>query len=315
VSEISEALSYENLDNSDSSIINYEYNGIMHRASWSKLSNGMRIYLSVPESEINALWRRMVILFMLAALAMLLVFIGITTIMVNRVTKPLTELTDAVIRMDAGDRNVDFDIRTDDEIGMLAGAFRQLTDHLSAYINDLNDMAYKDALTSVKNKGALDMYLQKLQDRLSVAEPDNRPEFAICMFDCNWLKEINDTYGHDKGDIYLKKACGLICDIFRHSPVFRLGGDEFVCVLQNDDYQNRRELCMEFDRKTVEISEKHEEPWEKVNIASGIAVFDPERGDVTVNDVYKRADMRMYEDKVRKKQGIIRDLTDELVSY
>ena len=46
------------------------------------------------------------------------------------------------------------------------------------------------------------------------------------------LKLINDTYGHEKGDIYLKTACNAICDVFRHSPVFRMGGDEFAVLLQ-----------------------------------------------------------------------------------
>ena len=48
------------------------------------------------------------------------------------------------------------------------------------------------------------------------------------MFDCDNLKQINDEYGHDKGNIYLQTACKLICNIFVHSPVFILIND-FRC--------------------------------------------------------------------------------------
>ena len=96
--------------------------------------------------------------------------------------------------------------------------------------------------------------------------------------------------------------------------MFRIGGDEFVAILQNDDYRNRLELCTMFDRECVNISEVAENPWDAVNVASGIAVYDPEK-DSGADDVYKRADDRMYEDKDRKKQGIIRELTSDMLEY
>jgi diguanylate cyclase (GGDEF)-like protein len=130
------------------------------------------------------------------------------------------------------------------------------------------------------------------------------------MFDCNNLKEINDTYGHDKGDSYLKTACVLICEVFKHSPVFRIGGDEFVSILQNEDYEKRYELCREFDLKSLRITEAADEPWKEINVAGGIAIYDPAT-DKNVNTVVKRADQKMYEDKARKKSGIMSTLLTE----
>ena len=128
-----------------------------------------------------------------------------------------------------------------------------------------------------------------------------KPEFAICMFDCNNLKEINDSYGHDKGDLFLKNACSLICDVFTHSPVFRIGGDEFVCVLRNEDFNNKENLCRLFFEKMEAVNAAASEPWEQIDIAAGIAVYDPET-DRTVQDVVNRADIKMYENKQNSKE-------------
>lgn len=166
-------------------------------------------------------------------------------------------------------------------------------------VKDLNKRAYVDALTSVRNKGAFSDYIQKLQERI---EDGEELEFAVGIFDCNNLKLVNDEHGHDKGDIYLKKACQLICRIFDHSPVFRIGGDEFAVVLQNDDFTNRDELVKEFQAHRKEISDSAENKWEEVDIAMGIAVYDPQN-DSSVSDTVRNADRIMYENKRLEKTG------------
>ena len=184
-------------------------------------------------------------------------------------------------------------------MGILTGAFAQLIAHLKSYVQDLKDLAYGDALTAVRNKGAFNLYLKKLA--VPAEDPGKRPEYAICFFDC-YLKNINDKYGHDKGDIYLQTACATICQVYAHSPVFRIGGDEFAAVLQHREYENRDRLMELFDRRCFDLRAVSENPWEKVNIARGMAVYDPDR-DQSVEDVVRRADQLMYEHKrIQKKE-------------
>ena len=107
---------------------------------------------------------------------------------------------------------------------------------------------------------------------------------------------------HDKGDIYLQTACATICQVYAHSPVFRIGGDEFAAVLQHREYENRDKLMELFDRRCFDLRAVSENPWEKVNIARGMAVYDPDR-DQSVEDVVRRADQLMYEHKrIQKKE-------------
>ena len=176
--------------------------------------------------------------------------------------------------------------------------------HTKDHISDLNKRVYVDALTSVRNKGAFTNAVEALQKQL---EEENADPFGIGMFDCDDLKAVNDQYGHDKGDIYLKTACRLICNVFHHSPVFRIGGDEFAVILRNDDYENREELIRSFHESAEKISASAGNKWEQVCIAMGIAEYDPQT-DRLVIDTVRRADRLMYADKRARKQDPLRGI-------
>ena len=283
---------------SDSPHIHYHYNGVERAAAWMPLSNGMRLYVSVPVSEINSSWQKLVRDSILASLLVLLVVSLLTMRFAGHITKPLLDLTEAAKEVDKGNYDFKLDYNKNDEIGILANTFRQLVSHVKEHISNLDRKAHVDALTSVRNKGAFTAYLNKLQDDMdSFGEP---AECALGVFDCDNLKKVNDHYGHDKGDIYLKTASRLICRVFQHSPVFRIGGDEFAVVLLKDDFRNREELISQFRNSEEEICKNAENEWEQVRVTLGLAVYDPGT-DGSVADVARRADRLMYENKrIRK---------------
>ena len=287
---------------SDDEFVTYEYDGIKKIAVWMPLRNGMRLNVSVPVAEINAGWQRLIYEVVIAAAVVLVVFSGLTILFARHFTKPLRKLTEAAEEINSGNYNVQLEYHDNDEIGILSKTVNRLIEHLRGYINDLNSLAYGDALTSVRNKGAFDLHINEIESRIK--DPDDTPEFAIGIFDCDDLKTINDRYGHDKGDMYLKNSSHLICRVFEHSPVFRIGGDEFAVVLQNDDYNNRDALKKYFVEKSGEICAFAKEPWEQIRVSLGIAKYDPAL-DSCVEDVMRRADHFMYEDKKRHKGSAI----------
>lgn len=118
----------------------------------------------------------------------------------------------------------------------------------SMKVRELSHRVFVDALTSVRNKGGYDDYILHLKERIKKKDV---VEFGICMFDCDNLKVINDKYGHEKGDVYLKTAAKAICEVFQHSPVFRIGGDEFTLILFNEDFKNRTELINLFNLNSL----------------------------------------------------------------
>ena len=161
----------------------------------------------------------------------------------------------------------------------------------------LLDLMGRDPLTNVNNRMAYEDKEKHLQAEIN-SEPDCT--FALAMFDVNSLKMINDSQGHEAGDAYLLRACHLICDVFKHSPVYRIGGDEFVAVLCGDDYNNRDALLKTLNELMSPYSDSMPIPSDYVSIACGISAYDGSK-DSTVADVIKRADEAMYKDKAAKK--------------
>jgi diguanylate cyclase (GGDEF)-like protein len=120
------------------------------------------------------------------------------------------------------------------------------------------------------------------------------------MVDLNYLKRINDSYGHDKGNVALVKLSGIICNIFKHSPVFRVGGDEFIIILMGEDFDHLEEREEQFKNTISEIQKDTGlEEWERVSAAIGVSKFT--QNDKTIDDVFKRADEAMYKEKTRMK--------------
>ena len=157
-----------------------------------------------------------------------------------------------------------------------------------------NEFARKDGLTGTRNKTAYHEYEKGLEQELY----ENKDlKFGIVICDLNDLKLINDTQGHKAGDDYIKSACKLICRVFAHSPVFRVGGDEFAVVLKGQDYVERGNLMDSFRRQI----EENIRIGNGALVASGMAEYQSD-SDRSVDDVFKRADSRMYEDKVHIKE-------------
>ena len=175
-------------------------------------------------------------------------------------------------RLVVGLNDIDIQVRQEEEFGRrLAAAQSQ---------------ARIDALTGVKNRHA---YLDVAARMDRQIADHKQPPFAVVMLDVNDLKKINDTIGHQAGDQYIRDACKIVCDIFKHSPVFRVGGDEFAVISQGSDYESIEELIRKVSEHNAEGQHSG-----GVVIACGMSRF---QGDESVASVFERADQNMYENK------------------
>ncbi len=161
-------------------------------------------------------------------------------------------------------------------------------------INVEKDISNHDALTKVMSRVSYNNRMKEFDNEIN--EHREELKFAVCECDLNNLKMINDNFGHDHGDKYIVSCCKLICNVFKHSPVFRIGGDEFVAILQSDDYDNLEQIKKELHDFCVAEITNPVSLIEKKSFAAGFAVFDPNR-DRCFADVIKRADSEMYENK------------------
>ncbi|MCR4591500.1 MAG: GGDEF domain-containing protein [Lachnospiraceae bacterium] len=228
----------------------------------------------------------------------------------TRIIKPVSMLSETAKNYCSENNDVvhhafeKLQIKTHDEISELLSSMKKMETDMNSNINTLIDtkvtlkesqeLAKKDALTGVRNKTAYDYEVKKLEQDLA----DGFNEFGLAMVDLNFLKRTNDTYGHEKGNISIRRLCMLVCEVFEHSPVFRIGGDEFVVILKNRDFRNIDSLIEDFNGRLTKYQEDSTlNPWEQISAAIGYSKFD-KSVDKTVEDVFKKADKAMYDRKI-----------------
>jgi len=147
-----------------------------------------------------------------------------------------------------------------------------------------------DALTHVKNRHA---YLDTEARINAKISGHSMGPFALVVMDLNDLKKVNDTAGHQAGDKYIQEACKIICNVFKHSPVFRIGGDEFTAICEGIDYTSIEErLGTMRDLNEIALQTAG------IVIACGMARLED---DTCLETMFERADRAMYADKLRLK--------------
>lgn len=280
---------------SGSYLFSYKLNGQSKKMAFRNLDNGMKLAITAPLKEINSA-RNSLIAQIIVASALIVVFSLLLTIFVTRhLVRPLKELNEAAKKIAAGNFSIALSSHTKDEVGTLTDSFQQTVDHLQKYIKYINGLAYRDPLTGVKNKTAYQEAEARLEEQMRMG----KPEFAIVMLDINGLKHVNDTCGHDFGDMLITSACRIICKTFQHSPVYRIGGDEFVVILEKHDFTHYSDLLEKLNTE-IGAYNKTSRPELKVSIARGIAVFNSET-DLVFANIFKRADDAMYQNKAAMK--------------
>ena len=166
-------------------------------------------------------------------------------------------------------------------------------------VKQLENRAFRDTLTGLLNRNAYYDYNKVLDAQIAAGEA----QFSIIMVDVNNLKKMNDNYGHEKGNQYLKNSADLIASVFGRENLYPIGGDEFVAVMEGKDRQaESTHLLQEFRAKVQDYHErKGLKPWEQVYAAAGIADYTSGK-DTCTEDVLKRADAAMYTEKVEMKE-------------
>ena len=132
-----------------------------------------------------------------------------------------------------------------------------------------------DTLTGVKNRTAYDSMLETLTRQIELGQS---VRYAIALCRVKDLEQVNETQGREAGDRMLRDACTLICNTFKHSPVFRVAGDQFAAIAQGHDYECADELAEELENRSRESA---------APIVCGMAKYD---GSGSVAAVFARAD-------------------------
>lgn len=179
----------------------------------------------------------------------------------------------------------------DGRAGHMIGSITNITT-AQAERDKLEELVRHDALTGLRSRAFCNLEMEHIRQN------DIRPVSAISV-DITCLKMINDYLGHAMGDELLKKAAAIMRGALRRSDfIGRMGGDEFIVLLPGCDYEKGKKvlgnLASAFDSYNADL------PSLPVFAALGLASADTQ--EQTLEDMLRKADERMYEDKKKHRR-------------
>ncbi|WP_372739286.1 EAL domain-containing protein [Neptunomonas sp.] len=220
------------------------------------------------------------------------------------VLSPLAMLNHATQRIGENNQEVIIPVKTADELGLLARSFESMNKKLLFATKNLKTQAYTDSLTGLPNRLMFHDYLGRLLAR----SKRNNSQFALLFIDLDDFKVVNDSLGHNMGDILLKSFAQRISASIRvedfitsslseeaNDFIARLGGDEFIVVLH--DVKKSNDITVVAQRIIQALSQPIMlNDYEHYGSTSlGVSVY-PHDGH-TMEGLIKNADIAMYHAK------------------
>ena len=121
---------------------------------------------------------------------------------------------------------------------------------------------------------------------------------AVIMADCNYLKQTNDTKGHEFGDMLLQSvADGIKAVLPEKCIAMRVGGDEIFMVCPHTSKEKAEVLVQKMKEQMVKRSDEILQ----VSVSFGISTV--ENGEATFEEAYEEADQEMYKEKMASRVG------------
>ena len=162
----------------------------------------------------------------------------------------------------------------------------------------VEELSIIDGLTGVYNRNYLKYRVEEKKKKLIFP-------FTVIISDCNYLKKVNDQYGHEYGDILLK----IVADTLKEempedSSVIRMGGDEFM-ILGNGITEEKASELMANIRESLKRKSK-----EKLPLSLAMGSYTVQNKDFSFDEICHEADLRMYEDKKRSKADESVEITE-----
>ena len=255
------------------------------------LMNGMWLGIATPLSKVYEDKNR-ILMHLIAAIIIVAMVISVGSIaLASKAIRPLAGMTEAAKRIASGDLNVKISYESGNELGILVRSIREMASKLEFYV-------YRDKLTGLRNAAA---YMGKANELNDKNKHEYDLAYGVVIFDANFLKKVNDKYGHEAGNELLRHAARVIAKVFANSSVYRVGGDEFAAVLEGLDYDKREELLKLFDEQVAEEHFQVADDTLTLSVARGLGVY--ERG-MNFADVSQKADVAMYNHKAAIKSKL-----------
>ena len=182
-----------------------------------------------------------------------------------------------------------------DEIEYFVSTSKDITEHVEMQ-QKLKSLATIDILTGIKNRYSVGLEIENEIKRVKRYDST----FALMMFDIDFFKKVNDTYGHDVGDEVLKKFSSIVSQSIRDTDTFgRWGGEEFLFIAPNENLEGAMFLAEKIRQNVANFN--FETP-QQITISIGLTICD---GDAEKEKLLKNVDEALYEAKTQGRNRVI----------
>lgn len=212
------------------------------------------------------------------------------------IVKPLDQLNYWIKQMKANELEIKQVSFPKDEIGVVMNSFYKMADTIRKDMEELERLSTTDPLTKLKNRVTLDKSLEQAFYSFKRYETD----CSIIIMDIDYFKSVNDTYGHNIGDMVLKEIALILKTEVRLTDVLgRWGGEEFLIICNNTKLEGATLLAEKLRRKIEAYDFKKVG---KKTASFGVSSIDK---NMIIEEVLDKADKALYAAKENGRNQVV----------
>jgi diguanylate cyclase (GGDEF)-like protein len=238
----------------------------------------------------------------------------------HALVRPVQRLSEEAARVAGGNLNVDIPVSGLSEVSYLTQVFNHMVSSLRfsrAKLSDANKalletnkelhhLSITDGLTGLSNR----KHILELFDReISRYQRHNYP-VSILMLDIDYFKNVNDTYGHQTGDLVIRRLADLFCNAIRENDtVGRYGGEEFLILLPDSNTRSAVQTAKRIQKMVQNL--KIETSGKTISVTVSIGVSSCPQYGRDADTVICAADEALYQAKSNGRNQVVVSETNE----
>ena len=263
------------------------------------------VVVSRSENEVSETAHETTLVIVFVGITFTLLTAAVALILGKWAARPIVELATTAQSIGEGHLNARAEVRANDEIGFLAKSLNSMVENLQVTMTSRDELKYEikerekveeklrllsttDELTGAYNRRAFNEYLGANIDRAM----RYNEHLSMFLLDIDNFKKINDTYGHDVGDLVLKALVRVVRESVRQQDIVaRWGGEEFTILLPQTGKDAALQLAERL-RKKIAVNDFPKVG--RITVSIGLAEL---QVDDTSDALVKRADLALYQAK------------------
>lgn len=253
------------------------------------------VFAGKPSDYVDwIVWKSVVPILLLVLLSMIILIFVIWNY-ADHLNRAFRQLQRFLGNVEEGDFTVELSemlTKRKDEIGQMAGTAVRMQ-------HSLRDLVQRDSLTGLYNRHYGEIWMKQVKEEAK----DTGEPFSIAIADIDFFKKFNDCYGHDCGDMVLRKVSELLqTQVGRQGYVSRWGGEEFLIIFKHFTLEESVNFAEEIREKLHRTELRYHNDGFHVTLTIGVAAGDSEK---SIESMVKCADCALYEGKRNGRDQVV----------